>query len=102
MYFRAVFCGMIEQQFVEVSARHLISVIGLRAICVFEIKLVSLLGTRAEHFAAEFFHESGARNFFVQIHARECFHAERQKRFADMETREFFPFEDNDTTPGFA
>ena len=95
MYFSTVFCRMIEQQLVEIGARHLIGMLGLRAICVLEIKFISYLGAGAEHFTAEFFHKPRAQNFFMQIHARECLHTERQERLADVEARKILALENN-------
>src|SRR5689334_25016864 len=40
--------------------------------------------------------------FLLQTEPGKRLHAEGQKRFADVETREFLAFEDNDTTPRFA
>src|SRR5215471_5522296 len=71
--------GMIKQHFVEITACHLISVISLRTVAVFKVKLAPVLGTRADDFAAVFFYEPGAQEFFVQTHSRKRFHAERQQ-----------------------
>ena len=52
MHFCPGFGGMIEQHFVEIASRYLISVIGLRAVAILKIELRSTVGTRAHDFAA--------------------------------------------------
>jgi len=82
---------MIEQQFVEITARDLVRMVSLRSIRVFEIKLNSFVATGAEKFAAVLLQETGLVKFFQQIHACKGFHAEWQERFANMKARKFFP-----------
>src|SRR6266508_3773677 len=67
--------------------------IGLGAIAVLEVKLGSTFRARADDFAAEFFHEPGAQKLFVQTQPGKRFHAEGQKRFADVKARKFFALE---------
>src|SRR5262245_6891783 len=88
---------MIEQKLIEIAACHLVSVIGLRAITVFKVKLRSAIGARAHDFAAVFFYEPGIFKFLVQPEPGERFHAERQQRLSDVEARKFFPLENNDS-----
>src|SRR5262245_4359495 len=91
---------MIEQHFVEIAACYLISVIGLRTVTVLKVKLRSTVGTRAHDFAAVFFYEPGAQNFFVQPEPGKCLHAERQQRLADVKSRKLFALEKNHATSG--
>src|SRR5262245_26539265 len=91
---------MIEQYLVEITACHLISVIGLRAIAVLKVKLGSTVGARAHDFAAVLFYEPGAQEFFVQPESGKCLHAERQKRLADVKSWKFFALQKNHTTSG--
>src|SRR4029077_658272 len=100
MHFRTGFGGMIEQHLVEITARHLVSVIGLRTVAVLEVKLGSRIRARAHDFAAVFFYEPCAQKFFMQPEPGERFHAERQQRFADVKPRKFFAFEYNHSAPG--
>ena len=93
---------MIEQDFVEVGARDLIRAVGLRTKAVLEIKFHAVVAAGAVHFAAEFFHETGARKFLVETEPRESLHAEGEERFADVESRKLFALEDNDTTARFS
>jgi hypothetical protein len=90
MHFRPAFGSVIEQHLVEIGSRDLISVIGLRTEPVLKIKFGSPLGTRSKDFAAEFSQETGARKFFVQLQPAKRFHAEGQKRFANMKAWKFF------------
>src|SRR5438128_12419168 len=90
---------MVEQDLVELRSRHLIRVVGLGAIRIFKVKLVTFFRARAEHFAAELFHEPGAEKLLVQAESGERPHAERQKRLANVKTRELFPLKDNDAPP---
>jgi hypothetical protein len=71
----------------------LISAIGLRAETIFKIEFHALPGTSSRHFTAEFFHETRTQEFFVQTETREGLHAERKKRLAYVESREFITFE---------
>ena len=98
-HFRAVLRGMIEEELVEIGARDLVGTVHLRAKAVFEIELHPIAAAGAEHFAAELFHEAGPREFLVQTEPGESLHAEREKRLADMETRELFALEDDDAAP---
>src|SRR4029078_3475379 len=91
---------MIEQNLVEITTCDLISVIGLRAIAVLKVKLRSTVGTRAHDPPAVLFQDPGIHKFLVQPEPGKRFHAERQKRFADVKAREFFTLEKNDAAPG--
>src|SRR3954468_19832001 len=91
---------MIEQQFVEVRARHLVGAIGLGSKPVFEIKLHAVAAARAVHLAPEFFHEPGASELLVQPEARERLHAKREQRFANVESRELVALEHHDAPTG--
>src|SRR5215472_3119886 len=68
VHFRAQFCRMIQQYLIKITARHLISVIGLRAVAVLEVKLSSVIRARAHDFATVLFYEPGARKFFAFEH----------------------------------
>src|SRR5438270_410852 len=96
----ATFRGMIEQDFVEVSAGDLLRAVGLRTETVFKIKLHAVIATGAVHFAAKFFHEPGLGEFVVQSEAGERLHAERQERFADVEARKLVALEHDDAASG--
>ena len=100
MHVRPTFGGMIEQHLVEIGARNLIRVVGLGTEPVLEVKFGSLLGTRAKDFAAEFFHEPGAQEFFVQPQPAKRFHAERQEGFANVKPWKFFAFKHDNASPG--
>lgn len=91
---------MIEQHFVELGARYLIRPVGLRLKAIFKIEFCSSGTGGSIHLAAEFFHESSALEFLVQPETRECFHAEWQKRFADMEAGEFVALEHDNFSTG--
>src|SRR3954451_6723398 len=91
---------MIQQHLVEITAGHLISVIGLRAVAILKVKLRSSIGARAHDFAAVFFYEPGAQKFFVQPEPGKCLHAERQQRLADVKPRKLLALEENHTTSG--
>src|SRR5437762_1438035 len=91
---------MVEQHLVEITACYLISMIGLRAVAVLEVKLRSSVGARAHDFAAVLFYKPGAQQFFVQPEPGKCLHAERQQRLADVKARELFPLENNYATSG--
>src|SRR5882672_10862043 len=91
---------MIQQHLVEITACHLISVIGLRTIAVLKVKLRSSVGARAHDFAAVFFYEPGAQKFFVQPEPGKCLHAERQQRLADVKPRKLFALEENHAPSG--
>src|SRR4030095_6237474 len=91
---------MIEQHLVEITACHLISVIGLRTIAVLKVELRSSVGASAHDFAAVFFYEPGAQKLFVQAEPAKGFHAERQQRLTDVKARELFPLEKKHATSG--
>jgi hypothetical protein len=91
---------MIEHHLVEITAGHLVSVIGLRTVAVLKVKLRSIVGARAHYFATVFFYKSGAQKFLVQPEPGECLHAKRQQRFADMKAREFFALKEDHATSG--
>src|SRR5437762_9977656 len=91
---------MIQQHLVEITACHLISMIGLRTIAVLKVKLRSSFGARAHDFAAVCFYEAGTRKFFLQPEPGKCLHAERQQRLADVKPRKLFALEENHATPG--
>src|SRR5262245_25514326 len=91
---------MVEQHLVEITARYLIRVIGLRSVAVLEVELRSGVGTSTHNFAAVFFYEPGSQKFFVQPEPAKGFHAERQQRLADVKARELFPLEKNHPTSG--
>ncbi len=84
-----VFGGVIEQQLVELRPRHLIRGIGLRAEAILEIEFHPFLRTGARHLAAVFPEETGLLEFLVQTEPGKRLHADREKRFADVKTREF-------------
>src|SRR5205085_8680327 len=96
---RAVFARMIEQKFVELRARHLISAIALRTKAVLEVKLYSFRSARRGDFPAVLGHERRVQ-FLADAKAIESVHAEGQERFANVETRELFALEHNYTPPG--
>src|SRR5437879_2585544 len=79
MHFGAAFTRVIDQEFVEIRSRDLVSVVGLGTESVFEVKLRSRFRAGAEDFAAELFEETGAPEFLVQSEAGERFHAKRQQ-----------------------
>src|SRR5438477_6772181 len=91
---------MIQQHLVEITACHLISVIGLRTIAVLKVKLRSSVRARAHDFAAVFFYEPGTRKFFRQPKSGKCLHAERQQRLADVKPRKLFALEENHASSG--
>src|SRR5437764_6739670 len=91
---------MIQQHLVEITACHLISVIGLRTIAVLKVKLRSSVGARSHDFAAVFLYEPGAQKFFLQPEPGKCLHAERQQRLADVKPRKLFALEKNHATSG--
>ena len=99
--FCARFAGMIEQHFIEFGPRHLVGTIRPGSEPILKIKLGRFLSSCFRDFAAKFFDKMRAQ-FFLQTEPGKCLHAERQKRFTDVETRKFLAFEDNDTTPRFA
>src|SRR6266480_58098 len=98
--FCAALSSVVQLQLIKITACDLISVIGLRTIAVLKVKLGSRFRARAEDFATELFHESGAQEFFVKPQSGKCFHAERQQRFANVKSRKSFAFEDNHAPPG--
>src|SRR5262249_6775755 len=63
-------------------------------------KLGSTFGARAHDFAAVFFYEPGAQEFFVQPESGKCLHAERQQRLADVKSWKLFALEKNHATSG--
>jgi hypothetical protein len=91
---------VIEQHLVEICPSNLIGIIGLRAITVFKVKLGSFARAGAEKFAAELFNEARAEKLFVEPQPGKRLHTERQKRFANVKTREFLTLEDDHTSPG--
>src|SRR6266481_6641356 len=91
---------MIQQYLVEITACHLISVIGLRTIAVLKVKLRSGIGARAHDFAAVFLYKPGTQEFFLQPEPGKSLHTERQKRLADVKPRKLFALEENHATSG--
>src|SRR5207253_2802949 len=72
-----------------------------RAESILEVKLRCLFATGLRNLAAKFFDKTGAQ-FFLNPQPGKCFHAKRQKRLADVETRKFVPFEHDHASPCFA
>src|SRR5436190_23025634 len=91
---------MIQQHLVEITACHLISMIGLRTIAVTKVKLGSSVGARAHDFAAVLFQKPGVQEFFLQPEPGKSLHAERQQRLADVKPRKLFALEENHATSG--
>src|SRR3954470_9846810 len=87
---------MVQQKLVEISARDLVRAIGLGAKAVFEVKLYPVAAAGAVHFATEFVHEPGLGEFLMQAEPSESLHAEREKRFANVETWKLVTLDDQD------
>src|ERR1700730_4351334 len=90
---------MIEQQFIELRTRDLISAITIRSITVLEIKLHASRPTGGDDFTTEL-RKKCAIDFFAHTQPIECLGAERQERFADVEARKFLALKHDDAAPG--